>query len=338
MSKEIQRKILQALGFASLGILALIVILLVAFPFLISSDLPRADMVEKYRTDNSFIYQLPSGAMAHISDSGGPDKPALLLIHGANASLHTWQPWVDKLRDDYRLISFDLPGHGLTGATPEDDYSRAAMARFTQEIITLFNLQRVTLVGNSMGGGVALQVALDAPQSVEALVLISSVGMQRDADDGSVGAFRLTGSPLGRLLLRYVTPRFAVASTLRGVVAAPKTISDAAIDRYWELLRMTGSRDASIKRLQAYDTAPPLEPQLSRIKTPTLILWGQQDKLIKADYGIKMNAAIVGSFLRLYPQAGHLAHEEIPEKTTADLRAFFALLDDRPYRATKNIN
>lgn len=316
-------------GRLSFVLLGMLVILLLGSGFLISSDLMRDDLVAKYRNDKSFFYILPSGAFAHIRDEGkdesGPDKPAMFLIHGSNASLHTWEPWVARLRDDYRLISFDLPGHGLTGSVPGDDYSVSAMAHFVKEIHHLFKLNKVILVGNSMGGAVALQYALDHPADVQALVLVSPSGMQRDPEDRGVGAFRLVGSAFGREMMRYVTPRFMIENTLRKVVADPDNfVTEAMVDRYWELLRMTGSRDANIKRFAAYDPNRSLESELGKIAPPTLILWGAQDRLIKLKYGVKMSAAITDSQLIAYPELGHLAMEEDPTRTVRDTHAFLA--------------
>ena len=195
------------------------------------------------------------------------------------------------------------------------------MAAFTREIAALYGLERYSLAGNSMGGAVALQAALDAPQAVEALVLISSSGMRRRGDDEAVGAFKLVDSAVGRNLMRHVTPRFTLADTLRGVVADPDNfVTEAMIDRYWELLRMEGSRDATIKRFAT--PRPQLEPRLGELDMPTLILWGDQDPLIKPKYGIAMQAAIAGSQLIIYPQAGHMAHEEIPAVAARDTHAF----------------
>lgn len=311
------------LGTLLIGFLAILVLALVSSTFLITPDLLRHDVIAKYRNSASFIYELPSGAQAHIRDEGNKQAPPLLLIHGSNASLHTWEPWVRELGAHYRIISFDLPGHGLTGATPEDDYSVEAMSRFTREIADLFALDRVFVAGNSMGGAVALQFALDNPKRVAALIPVSSSGMTRDPDETSVGAFNLVGSSLGRMMMRYVTPKFVLASTLRGVVADPDNfVTDEMVERYWETLRMTGSRDATIKRFAGYQTRASLEPHLGKIKVPTLLLWGQQDQLIKVKYGIRMNAAISRSHLIIYPQAGHLAHEELPVKTARDTHKF----------------
>ncbi len=313
------------LGILSLGLLGLTVLAFIALSFSISPDLLRSDVVNEYRTERSFFYRLPSGADAHIRDEGNRDGLPIFLVHGSNASLHTWEPWVRELGAKYRLISFDLPGHGLTGATPEDDYSIEAMARFTREVADVFKFEKIVLAGNSMGGEVILRFALDNPTQVAALIPISSGGMTRDPNDSTVGAFNLVGSPIGRTFMRYVTPRFLVADTLRGVVADPDSfVTEAMIDRYWKMLRMTGSREASIKRFAGYGARKSLEPELANIKVPTLILWGQQDQLIKPKYGVRMNAAIANSQLKLYPQAGHLAMEEIPAETAADVDRFLS--------------
>ena len=312
----------------SVFLLASLVLLLLGSSFLISSDLLRSELIEKYRSDNSFFYRLSSGAMAHIRDEGNRDGLPIFLIHGSNASLHTWEPWVQELGDSYRLISFDLPGHGLTGQTLEDDYTIDGMARFTKEIVDLFKLDKVVLAGNSMGGSVSLKFALDYPQHTKALVLVSSSGMKRDETAEDVGAFSLTRNETARGLMRYVTPRFLIGRTLRGVVADPDNfVTDDMVTRYWELLRMTGSRDASIKRFAAYQTRGALEPQLSRVRAPALILWGVQDRLIPVTQGIRMAQTLPNSNIKVYANAAHLAHEEIPQETATDTRAFLENLD-----------
>lgn len=316
-------RLLQIIGYSLLAVIGLFVVLLLFSSLMIATDLTKQELIDKYANEKSFFYFLPSGVEVHVRDQGNKNKPPLFLLHGSNASLHTWEPLVAQLKDDYRLISFDLPGHGLTGATPQEDYSNIAMANFTREVIELYDFKSVTLVGNSMGGAVALRYALMYPREVDALVLVSSGGMERNDDDGSVGAFALVGSEIALRLMRYFTPRFLVASTLEGVVADPDNfVTDEMVTRYWELLRMAGSRDASIKRFSESGLEPSLELILRAVDPATLLIWGSQDRLIDPKYGIAMNTQIIGSLLKLYPQAGHLAHEELPEQTAADIRAF----------------
>ena len=201
-------RLLQIIGYSLLAVIGLFVVLLLFSSLMIATDLTKQELIYKYANEKSFFYFLPSGAEVHIRDQGNKNKPPLFLLHGSNASLHTWEPLVAQLKDDYRLISFDLPGHGLTGATPQEDYSNIAMANFTREVIELYDFKSVTLVGNSMGGAVALRYALMYPREVDALVLVSSGGMERNDDDGSVGAFALVGSEIALRLMRRLSKPF----------------------------------------------------------------------------------------------------------------------------------
>ena len=317
------KKLLQSFGYAVLVTIGLIVVLLLFSSLMIATDLTKQELIDEYANEKSFFYFLPSGAEVHIRDEGNKDKPPLILLHGANGSLHNWEKLVSELENDYRLISFDLPGHGLTGATPQEDYSNIAMANFTREVIGLYDFDTVTLVGHSAGGGVALRYALMYPREVDAMVLVSSSGMQRDEGDSPGGAYALTRSSIGLSLLRYFTPKFMLAGTLKGQVGDPDNfVTDEMVTRYWKLLRMAGSRDAAIKRYSERHLEPPLEPILRAVNPTTLLLWGSQDTVIDPKYGIEMNTQIIGSLLKLYPQAGHLAHEEMPERAAIDIRQF----------------
>ena len=318
-------KLLKSFGYMVLVVIGLIVVLLLLSSLMIATDLTKQELIDEYANEKSFFYFLPSGAEAHIRDEGDKSKPPLILLHGSNGSLHNWERLVEELKSDYRLISFDLPGHGLTGATPQEDYSNIAMANFTREIVELYGFDTVTLVGHSAGGGVALRYALMHPREVDAMVLVSSTGMQPDEDDSPGGAYALTRSDIGLSLLRYFTPKFMLASALKGQVGNPDNfVTDEMVTRYWKLLRMAGSRDAAIKRYSESHLEPPLEPILRAVNPTTLLIWGSQDSSIDPKYGIEMNTQIIGSLLKLYPQAGHLAHEEMPEKTASDIRRFLA--------------
>ena len=158
-------KLLQKLGYAVLAAIGLLVVLLLFSSLMIATDLTKQELIDEYANETSFFYFLPSGAEVHIRDQGDKNKPPLILMHGANGSLHNWEKLVAELKNDYRLISFDLPGHGLTGATPQEDYSNIAMANFTREVIELYDFDTVTLVGHSAGGGVALRYALMHPRA-----------------------------------------------------------------------------------------------------------------------------------------------------------------------------
>src|SRR4051812_2681810 len=93
-------------------------------------DIPRTALEAKYAKPPSTFTMLPDGARAHYRERGDKSAPALVLLHGSNASLLTWEPWSKSLSDKFHVVSVDLPGHGLTGAVPDGDYSQEGMARF----------------------------------------------------------------------------------------------------------------------------------------------------------------------------------------------------------------
>src|SRR5215468_5848338 len=106
----------------------------VAFWYVSQPDIPRAILEAKYAVPPSQFLTLPDKTRAHVRDRGPRDALALVLIHGSNASLFTWEPWVTRLSDRFRIITLDLPGHGLTGAVPNRDYTQEGMVKFIDEL------------------------------------------------------------------------------------------------------------------------------------------------------------------------------------------------------------
>src|SRR6476646_3151420 len=161
------RKVLIAAG-------VLLVLLSGPFWYLIQPDIPRAILETKYGGSPSQFLTLPGGTRAHVRDRGPRDAPALVLIHGSNASLYTWEPWVKRLTDRFRVVTLDLPGHGLTGAVPNRDYTQEAMVKFIGEVTDLFGLHRFAIGGNSMGGRASVLFTINHPERVTHLVLVDS--------------------------------------------------------------------------------------------------------------------------------------------------------------------
>lgn len=125
------------------------------------ADISLETLTERYGQAPSQFVTLPSGLVAHYRDQGNAQGPVLLLLHGSNASLYTWEPWAhSELAATYRIISVDLIGHGLSSLSPGHDYSQAAWEGFVEEFVASQGLTRFTLAGNSMGGGIAWRYAL----------------------------------------------------------------------------------------------------------------------------------------------------------------------------------
>src|SRR6185312_1270327 len=264
---------------------------------------------------------LAGGARAHYRERGPVNAPALLLLHGSNASLLTWEPWSKTLSDRFHVVSVDLPGHGLTGAVPDGDYSQAGMARFVLAFADRLGLKSFALAGNSMGGGVAARFAEEHPDRVTKLILVDAGGMPFKQGQGTPLAFRLARIPVANQLLLHVTPRSFVTEGLGKAIVHKEIITEAMIDSYWNFARMEGTRQATLARFSlSFDTY--VRDHTTALKMPVLILWGEQDALIPVASAHDWQSAVPGAKLIVYPKTGHIPMEEVADKSAADVRAF----------------
>ncbi len=304
--------------------LAALVALIAAFLLLVTPDTDRDAMIAKYGGSDAAFAAGPAGQRIHYRDQGRRDGPAIILLHGSNASLHTWEPLVERLGGDYRIVTLDLPGHGLTGAIPSRDYSASAMIDAVDVVAARLELDRFILGGNSMGGWVAWRYALEHPARVEALLLLDAAGMPlrkgEKAPESNVG-FRILEYPFGRWLATRITPRLLVEQSLRGSVEKQDIVDDAMIDRYWELLRFPGNREATVIRART-DREPELAARVGEVGAPTLILFGDQDRLINPTAAQTFGERIAGSEIVLLAGIGHLPMEEAPDKVAAAIADF----------------
>lgn len=308
-------------GTLTLILLALVVIFISVVQF----DVPRERLVGLYAGGASQFAVLPSGASAHMRDEGLASAPVLVLVHGSNASLHTWEPWVAALGDSYRIISMDLPGHGLTGLVPGDDYSRAAMAAFVVELMDMLDVERFVIAGNSMGGGVAAQVALTDPARVSALILVDAAGVPVARNEDEVPlAFRIARMPVVSHIMRYVLPRSLVEEGVRKVFVDQSKVTEEMVSRYFDLSLHEGNREATRIRFSGYGARDEeaFAARLSEIKAPTLIMWGDKDGLIPVSAAHEFKTRIPQAELVIYENVGHVPMEEVPQESASDVRQF----------------
>jgi len=314
------------------GLLALTGVLVIAFLFFRTPDTDAAEMRAKYGGPPSQFVAIGDGVTVHLRDEGPKDAPAIVLLHGSNADLHTWEPWVQALKGQYRVIRFDQVGHGLTGPDPKQDYSRDNYVADILEVANKLGLKQFVLGGNSMGGKHALAFAVKHPQRLTGLVLVDGSGgpmLKLDKKDdaassssGNIG-FTIARMPGVNLLVEQVTPRRLIAQSLEQSVSVKSVASEAAVDRYWELLRYPGNRRATLKRF-GYPYDPLTEAEIAAVTTPTLILWGEEDRLIPVEAGQWLAKTMPNNALVIYPKIGHLPHEEAVEATLGDLQPWLA--------------
>lgn len=234
--------------------------------------------------------------------------PAVLLVHGIAGTNGVWDAMVPDLARTHTVIAPDLPGHGGSG-TSAGDYSVGAMAATLRDLLLALGIERATVVGHSLGGGVAMQYSYLFPEHCERLVLVSSGGLGRSVNlvlrsaalPGSevvTAGLGLTARAGGRVL----------RATLRAVVG-PVGQRVFAGDRLYLAAAM-----------------------------PTLIVWGERDPIIPVGHGRRAHTAMPGSRLEVLPGVGHFPPLEAPEETTAVLRDFLdttepAVADPDRFRA-----
>lgn len=289
-------------------------------------DIPVDDLKVRWAPPPSRFIDV-NGMQVHLRDEGPSDDPVpIILLHGTASTLHTWQGWAEGLRAQRRVIRFDLPGFGLTGPNRQNDYSIARYVLFVRSVADQLGIDRFVLAGNSLGGEIAWVTAATLPDRVDRLILVDaaayppqSIGVAQDMPLG----FRIARMPLVRDLARYVLPRALVARSLAEVYGDPSRITPDLVDLYSDMARRTGNREALARRFEQGNAGVDLSA-LKRIKAPTLILWGANDRLLPPAIGERLARDIPHARLVVFQGLGHVPQEEDPQRTLAAVRRFLA--------------
>ena len=268
----------------------------------------------------SFFHYRPRGFdsnEATTSLTQGEDVPALIMLHGFGASLHTWEPWAQSLAGDYRVIRFDLPGSGLSPPDTTGDYTDARSMQIVAALMDHLGVARATLIGNSMGGRIAWTFAATQPARVDKLVLLSPDGFASPGFEYD----KAPEVPALMSLMRHCLPRFMLKMSLEPAYADKTVLTDAMTDRYHDLMLAPGGRDAMMQRMAQVKLVDPV-PLLQRITAPTLLVWGEQDAMIPVANAADYKAAIADATVVTLPDVGHLPHEEAPARALEPVRTF----------------
>lgn len=285
-------------------------------------DIPVEALKAKYAPAPSKFVRV-QGMEVHYRDEGNPaDSVPVVLIHGTGSSLHTWEPCVRALKGQYRIITLDLPAYGLTGPNPARNYSHAFYTEFIAAFLTQLKVDQCILGGNSLGGGIAWQYAGAHPEHVRKLILIDAGGYPMAPESVPI-AFKLARTPVLKWILQHISPRPLAVMSARNVYADPDKVTEATVDRYYELFLRKGNRQAFVDRMQ-YFQYPDNTAGIRSIQIPTLVLWGEQDRLIPVKNAYFFHNDLPHDTLVVLPNAGHVPMEEAPERTTAVMADFLA--------------
>ena len=301
----------------------LAVLVLAAAGFILANrvpDRPVDQLAARWAQPPSQFVSI-AGMDVHLRDEGPREDPLpIVLLHGTGASLHTWEGWTAALKSQRRVISYDMPGFGLTGPSPDANYTIERYAEFVVWVMDTLGVQHCVLAGNSLGGYVAWATTVLHPERVARLVLVDSGGYPYESQSVPIG-FRIAGTPVLNRLMQDVLPRSMVESSVRNVFGDPSKVTPELVDRYFDLTTRAGNRQALVQRF-AQTQPGALALRVPEIKAPTLILWGGKDRLIPPSQGERFHKEIAGSELKVFDGLGHVPQEEDPATTVAALKVF----------------
>jgi pimeloyl-ACP methyl ester carboxylesterase len=294
--------------------------LAVALYGLWTPDLERAELEKRYFSSSPQIIDV-DGLKVYYKETGPQGAPALLLLHGFGSSFQAWDDWSLKLEQKYRVIRLDLPGFGLTGASPANDYSEEKDLAILTHFADKLGLEKFSVVGHSMGGKMAWSLAASQPERVQALVLMAPDGFPETKDIGT----KPYEVPAIMGLIKFVLPKYLVRKSIEPAFVQADALNDALVNRYFDMLRAPGVRGAILERSNQTIYTDPV-PRLKAIKAPTLLIWGEQDQMIPSTNAQSYANVLSNSTTVLIPKLGHLLQEEQPEKGLAAVMQF---LDDQ---------
>ncbi len=299
----------------SIGVLAILTLLFFGY-----SDIPLDELKPKYAQSTSEFLAL-DGMEVHYRDEGPSEQNIpIVLIHGTGSSLHTFDDWVEELKNDYRVIRMDLPGYGLTGPFPNRDYSIKAYVAFLKNFLDEKGIDKCILGGNSLGGEISWRFALEYPQWVDKLILIDAVGYPYESES-EPAAFTIAKTPVIKHILTFITPKSIARTSVENVYADKSLVSDELVNRYFELTLATGNRRAFVDRFSAKKD-PEAYKNISSIAHPTLVLWGEQDRLIPVENAELFHRDLPNDTLVILKDVGHVPMEESPLRSLKPVRSF----------------
>lgn len=275
---------------------------------------------QPYQNHNSRFLEV-DGTRIHYRDEGS--GPTLVLLHGVMASLHTWDGWVEQLSSRYRIIRIDLPGFGLSDDVPLYQYNPHQSARLFDRIRQLLELEHFFLAGNSLGGFLGWYYAAHYPGRVDKLVLLNPIAYPQKLPP----VMKFVSLPGIGELARLITPRAIIAQNVRMVYGDSKNVTEETIDRYYGLLMRGNNRRAMVRTfrtIKGYSTNPNIARDISKIKCPTMLIWGDQDRWVPIELIERWRSDLPSLTVKVYPGLGHIPMEEQPVQTAEDVHTFLS--------------
>lgn len=304
--------------FKSKQIFTAIIFVTLSFVILITTnitkDIPLKDLKSEFKNESSRFAEV-DGILVHYTDEG--EGTPIILLHGTGASLHTWDLWAEKLKENYRVLRITLPGFGLSGPRLDKRYEIKDYVNLLDSFVELVGIEKFYLVGNSLGGSIAWLYTSFYDEKIKKLILINSSGFEMVEIPFVI---RIARNNFLNFLVKKTSAKFLIKKSLKEVYYDDKLISKSTIDRYYKLNLREGNRQAFVDR--ALINYVDYTSRLKKIKSPTLILWGENDEWINVKYAQKFKSMIKDSRVSIMNRTGHIPMEEKPYESLKIMQDF----------------
>ncbi len=266
---------------------------------------------------------------ARYWQAGGAGS-AVVLLHGIGCSVLEWRGNIAELAQKHRVYALDLLGFGLTAKPASADYSLRGHAQFVFDFMATQGLESAHLVGNSLGGRVALECALMAPERVASMVLVDPAGVGRETHIN----FRLAAVPVvGELLTR--PSRFGLRMLWKLAFYNPAFVTDTLVEDKFNFASLPGAQAAFLKTLRSFlafggfpaDQVAALHQALPGVKVPALVAWGKQDQLLPVRQADILKRLLPKVEVKLYDRCGHAPMVECAKEFNEDVLRYWAALE-----------
>lgn len=256
------------------------------------------------------------GVRYRVREEGPKNAPVILLIHGFSFSLESWDQWAADLKKHYRVIRFDLAGHGLSSADPAGHYDTDSRVKRILALMDRIGVGHAMIAGNSYGGLLAWHIAAAHPDRVDQLILVDSAAF-------SINGVTDRPAPVPPGMAAYLLdPKPEMVRASAGLIFANlAALPPNRLATMQDMIARNGNGPALVAHLEQF-TLPAPEAELAKVVTPTLILWGSKDKVISVEQSQHLHDAIKGSKLVVFDGVGHAPQEEASERSLAEVLKF----------------
>ena len=285
------------------------------------SKISREALIEQSRLEDSRFIEV-DGVELHVRDIGS--GPVVLLLHGHAGNLRMWNAWTDALADAYRVISFDIPGYGLTSPDPSSDYSVDRTAQLAMGLMDEMGIGQFYAGGTSIGSIAAFRMTSRHAERIPALILANAAGLPREPGKGPN---QPDPNPFRRLLYKYHFPYGYFQTFYQRTWHDPSNASDELVRQYYDMARRVGAQEEGALSLQQYRTGDP-ETVLAGITQPVLLLWSQS-QILPSDESQRFMNFLKNAAVEYhgYEKVGHILPIEGGEASAPAVRAFLDRLE-----------